>query len=133
MPSISKSYSFSAAHHLPQMPDGHPCKRVHGHNYEVTVLVRGKLDKRGFVLDYHDLDRIVKPIIEALDHQDLAAQGLPAINGIVPADAVTAENLAFGIHRRVKTDLLMVLGMERRKDQIQVRVKETAKTEATYP
>lgn len=71
---IGKQYSFSAAHQLPLVPDGHPCKRLHGHNYVVQVEFRGEIaPKDGFCgnLDFADLDKVVKPIIERLDHQFL--------------------------------------------------------------
>ena len=34
---ISKEFYFSAAHALFGLPDDHPCTRLHGHNYVVTV------------------------------------------------------------------------------------------------
>lgn len=69
---IGKSYSFSAAHYLPKMPDSHPCKRLHGHNYTVEVEVRGDvMPSSGFCngMDFMKLDKLVKPLIEMLDHQ----------------------------------------------------------------
>lgn len=66
---INKEYSFSAAHHIP----GHPkCGKLHGHNYTVTVYVEGPLSSdKAMVLDYHELDTIVQPIIKAFDHKNL--------------------------------------------------------------
>ncbi len=71
---IAKQYSFSAAHHLPKVPDGHPCKRMHGHNYQVEIELRGEIaPKDGFCgnTDFYMVDADVKPIIERLDHQIL--------------------------------------------------------------
>ena len=52
---ISKQFTFSASHELAQMPDGHPCKRVHGHNYVVEVELSSiRLDDYGMILDYHE-------------------------------------------------------------------------------
>ena len=71
---IGKEYSFSAAHQLTKVPDGHPCARLHGHNYLVEVEVRGEVSERnGFCngLDFADLDRDVKPVIEKLYHRFL--------------------------------------------------------------
>ena len=62
---VSKSYTFDAAHHI----TGHSiCNVPHGHTFTLTVYVKGLIDKGGFVIDFHDLNKIVKPIIEALDH-----------------------------------------------------------------
>ena len=71
---IGKQYSFSAAHQLPCVPDGHPCKRLHGHNYIVELEVRGEIaPKDGFCanLDFMEVDKYMKPIIDQLDHHFL--------------------------------------------------------------
>lgn len=83
---IGKQYNFSAAHHLPKVPDGHPCKRMHGHNYMVEVEVRGGVHANGFCngLDFYDIDRHLKPLIDQLDHKSL--------NDFI--DNPTAENVA---------------------------------------
>ena len=71
---IGKQYAFSAAHQLPCVPDGHPCKRLHGHNYVVELEVRGEIaPKDGFCnnLDFMEVDKHMRPIIEKLDHHFL--------------------------------------------------------------
>lgn len=68
---ISKRFAFSAAHHLPWLPEDHPCHRVHGHNYEVTIEVRGHDLLDGFVLDYRALAPVKDWIDATLDHRDL--------------------------------------------------------------
>jgi len=89
---IAKTFRFSAAHHLPQLAEGHPCRNVHGHNFTVTaVLTCAEPDSNGFVLDYGDLDGFRTWINDNLDHGKLDLNeyfteqgwGLP-----------TAENLA---------------------------------------
>jgi len=69
--SISKEYHFSAAHHLVGLREGHPCARVHGHNYVVTLTIRGDVGLDGFVIDYNDLAPFGDYIDNALDHRDL--------------------------------------------------------------
>ncbi len=69
---ICKQYAFSAGHWLPNVGEGHPCRRSHGHNYVVEVMASGELEqRRGWVVDFAELDRYVKPIIAKLDHQML--------------------------------------------------------------
>ena len=68
---ISKVFDFDAAHWLPNVPEGHKCKRMHGHTYRVEVRVKGQLDHRGFVADYAELAEWMAPVIEALDHRTL--------------------------------------------------------------
>ena len=38
---IWKEFSFDAAHLLPNVPEGHKCRRLHGHTYTVRIYVRG--------------------------------------------------------------------------------------------
>jgi len=71
---IGKQYDFCAAHWLPNVPDGHQCKRMHGHNYLIEVEVRGEISPtKGFCngQDFAAIDKIVKPILAKLDHQCL--------------------------------------------------------------
>ena len=86
---IGKQYAFSAAHKLPHVHPNHPCHRLHGHNYTVEVEIRGEIaPKDGFCasVDFLDVDRHMKPIIEQLDHRYL--------NEIDGLDNPTAENIA---------------------------------------
>jgi len=48
------------------------CYRAHGHNYRMEVEVSGLLDDTTtMILDFADLDTLVKPRIEELDHRFL--------------------------------------------------------------
>lgn len=69
---VTRRYHFEAAHFLPNVPDTHRCKRMHGHNYEFDVTIAGSPDERGFLLDFYELDNIVKPnVIDIIDHRTL--------------------------------------------------------------
>lgn len=69
---IAKEFQFSASHNLTTLEDGHPCKRVHGHNYVVTVeLSAAELNEHGFVREYRDLDLLKNYIDECFDHRHL--------------------------------------------------------------
>jgi 6-pyruvoyltetrahydropterin/6-carboxytetrahydropterin synthase len=68
---VTKDFTFEAAHCLPFLPDGHKCKRLHGHSYRFRVAVSGELDWRGFVIDYAEIGAAVNPIVEQLDHRNL--------------------------------------------------------------
>lgn len=86
---ISKDFAFSASHRLEGLPDGHPCGRLHGHNYRVRVRLKGDaLDDVGFLLDYGELKPFGRWVDENLDHRHLNdAMGALGANP-------TAENLA---------------------------------------
>jgi 6-pyruvoyltetrahydropterin/6-carboxytetrahydropterin synthase len=72
---LSKTFRFEAAHHLPAH-DG-KCRRVHGHSWVGVIEVQGDTlhtsgPKAGMVVDFYDLNAAVEPIVEAyLDHHDL--------------------------------------------------------------
>lgn len=70
---ITKSFAFSAAHHLEDLPVGHKCRNPHGHNYTVRLILSTDdgLDEFGFVEDYGALADVKKFIDEELDHRDL--------------------------------------------------------------
>jgi 6-pyruvoyltetrahydropterin/6-carboxytetrahydropterin synthase len=119
---ISKTFHFSAAHHLeglsplPGTHAPHPCSRQHGHNYTVELILRKSvLDAHGFVLDYHLFKPFQEYIDTTLDHHDL--------NEVLGLQT-TAENLARHLY-----DIAWKLFHDA---AITVRVSETAKTWAQY-
>jgi len=69
---LERDYRFEAAHSLPHVGPDHPCRRVHGHSYHVRVVVEGPVDETlGWVIDFADIDSVVRPVIDRLDHQML--------------------------------------------------------------
>ena len=56
---ITHEFAFEAAHHLPHVPEGHKCRRLHGHSYKVTLQVMGEIDPvLGWFIDFGDLDEL---------------------------------------------------------------------------
>lgn len=108
---ICKCYEFSAGHWLPNVPDGHPCKRQHGHNYRVELYAAGEMEQNaGWLVDFAELDGWMKPLIAQLDHRML--------NEILPNP--TAEWLAWWLKVRIPVKLA----------GLKVRVWETPKAYA---
>jgi 6-pyruvoyltetrahydropterin/6-carboxytetrahydropterin synthase len=91
---IGRTYRFESAHHLPLLPDGHKCKNMHGHNYRVDVVVCGKLDPRGFVRDFAEIDAEIMPLIKKVDHH--------LLNEIEGLENPTAEIIATWFLQRIK-------------------------------
>ena len=115
---ITKEFLFDAAHHLPLMPEGHKCKRHHGHSYRVIMELQSeKLDDFGFVLDYGELAPIKEYIDSTLDHRDLVE-----VFGAV-GNTTSAERLALTLFLKFKKQFPMLSA---------VTVCETGKTSATY-
>lgn len=90
---IAATYSFEAAHRLPLLPETHKCHRLHGHNYRLDVAIAGPLDGRGFVIDYAELDAVVQPLVDALDHRYL--------NDIEGLSNPTSEVMAVWFRERI--------------------------------
>lgn len=66
---IEIDFSYEAAHWLPNVPDGHKCKTLHGHSYHLTVALSGAVHAElGWVADYADVRAAVAPTIKCLDH-----------------------------------------------------------------
>lgn len=60
---ITAEFEFEGAHQLAHLPEGHKCKRLHGHSWRMVVGVEGEPDERGFVMDYAELEEIVAPLV----------------------------------------------------------------------
>lgn len=65
---ISKRIEVAGCHHL-ALDYESPCKRLHGHNWIITIYCRAQeLDKNGMVVDF----KKVKDLIHGkLDHRNL--------------------------------------------------------------
>jgi len=118
MYTISKEFSFSAAHSLRNLPASHPCKRMHGHNYKVILEISGThLNEAGMLIDYRALDFLKEHLEYKYDHL--------CLNDVM-SENPTAENLAKEI---------ALFCREKLKNQdvkIKVTVCETEKTKASW-
>ena len=113
---IWKEFSFDAAHLLPNVPEGHKCRRLHGHTYTVRIYVRGEPDENvGWIIDFGDIKEAFDPIRERLDHYYL--------NEIEGLENPTAEMLARWIWQRLEPRLG---GLSR------IEIQETCTSGCTY-
>lgn len=98
---LSKTFHFEAAHMLPTFPDGHKCRRLHGHSFRFDVVVEGEMDaKRGYLIDYGDIKRVAEPLVKRLDHFYL--------NEIDGLENPTSEMLAKWLWERLRPELPML-------------------------
>jgi 6-pyruvoyltetrahydropterin/6-carboxytetrahydropterin synthase len=95
---IFKIFGFEAAHYLPNLPESHKCRRMHGHSFRVEVYVKGAVNEEaGWVMDFADIKECFKPLEEKLDHR--------LLNDIEGLENPTSEHLARWIWRQLKPGL----------------------------
>ncbi|HEX9465096.1 MAG TPA: 6-carboxytetrahydropterin synthase [Alphaproteobacteria bacterium] len=113
---IAKRFQFSASHRIGGLSEGHPCGGLHGHNYEVELILQSAtLDATGFVRDYRELSPLKDFIDATLDHRHL--------NDALGHDQTTAERIARFLYDWCKP---------RWPEVAAVRVSETPRTWAEY-
>lgn len=113
---LSKDFRFEAAHYLPNVPEGHKCRRLHGHSFRGEVIVRGAIDpKTGWLIDFADLRRAVSPVIETLDHY--------LLNEIPGLENPTSENVAIWVWNAIKPNLPLL---------VRVTIEETCTSRCSY-
>lgn len=113
---IFKEFSIEAAHWLPNVPEGHKCRRLHGHSFRIEICVEGPLDETlGWVMDFADLKEAFRPIEDQLDHR--------CLNDVAGLENPTSENLARWIWSRLKSELPALC---------RVTVRETCTTGCVY-
>jgi len=95
MYSIKIEAHFSAAHNLRNYKG--KCEELHGHNWKVeAVVLSGKLDKSGMLLDFEYLKTELNKILEKLDHKYL--NNISYFKKANP----TSENIARYIYENLK-------------------------------
>jgi len=95
---LVKDFRFEAAHFLPNVPEEHKCRRMHGHSFRGEVAVRGPIDPQtGWVMDFADLREAVDPLVRRLDHY--------LLNEIEGLENPTSEIVAIWLWRRLATTL----------------------------
>jgi 6-pyruvoyltetrahydropterin/6-carboxytetrahydropterin synthase len=110
---IWREYGFEAAHWLPNVPDDHKCRRLHGHSYGVEIHVTGRSNAAGWVCDFATIDGAWKSIHAALDHR--------CLNEVAGLENPTSENLARWIWETIALD-----GLSR------VTIRETVRSGCEY-
>ena len=63
---IAKEFRWEMGHRLPEHFG--LCKNIHGHSYKMIVEFEGELDRNQMVIDYYEVEKIINPVIEKLDH-----------------------------------------------------------------
>ena len=98
---LTKQFRFEAAHYLPQFPEGHKCRRLHGHSFRIEVKVQGEVDPlTGIIIDFGDIKKVVKPYINMLDHYCLNEVGEE--RGIEELKMPSSENIGKWLYHELE-------------------------------
>lgn len=124
---IAKEFHWEMGHRLPEHFG--LCKNIHGHSYKMILTVEGDMNDQQMVIDYYDLEKIIHPIIQELDHafmvnknDELVLSFLNQINSkkvVVDFDA-TVENICLFVLDKIKNS-----GLPKNIKSISVRIYET--------
>ena len=125
---IAKEFHWEMGHRLPEHFG--LCKNIHGHSYKMIVEFEGELDEQGMVIDFYDVEKIINPIIEKLDHafmvkddDKLTLEFLEKLDSkkVVVDFFATVENICNYI-----SDIIIKSNLPKNIKFINVRVYETA-------
>lgn len=114
---LKQHFQIESARFLPHLEKSHPCSRMHGHSFKIILRLVDDLDpKLGWVIDYNDIQKAMKPILEQIDHR--------VLNEVAGLENPTSELLAKWIYDKALPLLPMLKS---------VSILETTSTECTYP
>jgi 6-pyruvoyltetrahydropterin/6-carboxytetrahydropterin synthase len=95
---LIRKFDFQAAHRLMCFPEGHKCRRLHGHGFEAELVLEGEVHPEvGYLVDFGEVKAKLKPIRDQLDHAYL--------NDLPDLTHPTAEMLSKWIYDRLKPEL----------------------------
>src|SRR5262245_16908446 len=91
---LVKTFTFEAAHYLPSFPEGHKCRRMHGHSFKVDVVVEGTIpNDKHYLIDYGEIKAVIDPIHAQIDHR--------CLNEIEGLENPTSEMVAAWLWKRI--------------------------------
>ena len=80
------------------VPDGHKCKEIHGHTYQLTAVFEGELEKElEWVIDFAEIKQVINPIIGRIDHK--------LLNDIEGLENPTCEVIAIWLWNQIKPEI----------------------------
>ena len=95
---LFKQFTFDSAHFLPNVPDGHKCKEIHGHTYHLKVWIEGDLEPHyEWVMDFAVLKKAVEPVIKSIDHK--------LMNNLPGLENPTCERIAIWLWDKIKPQI----------------------------
>lgn len=69
---LTREFTFDAAQSVTCFPEGHKCRRVHGHGFKLRISVTGEVNPAtGLFYDHAEIKRQVRPLLDLVDHNYL--------------------------------------------------------------
>ncbi|MDP3276253.1 MAG: 6-carboxytetrahydropterin synthase [Deltaproteobacteria bacterium] len=95
---LVQTVRFESARRLPKTPVDHPCHNLYGLAFYLDIHVMGTLNEEtGWVFDFAEIDRSMKPLRDLMDHHYL--------NDIEGLENPTSEVMVRWIWRRLAPQL----------------------------
>ncbi len=117
---LKQQFQIESARFLPNLPPTHPCRRIHGHSFRITLTLIADENQlksqEGWLIDYNEIVENMKPILNLIDHR--------LLNNVPGLENPTTENLCRWVYG---------LAQEKIPYLTQVSIKETSQTECSYP
>ncbi len=105
---VTKDNLVFASAHFITFP-GHRCETLHGHNYRTRVVVEGGLDPEAhYVLDFAELKRLMKRLVDEIDHKVLLPLQNPKVAVREEGEAVTVAVCGKPAYRFPKADCALL-------------------------
>jgi 6-pyruvoyltetrahydropterin/6-carboxytetrahydropterin synthase len=124
---IAKEFRWEMGHRLPEHFG--QCKNIHGHSYKMLVEFDGELDNQGMIIDYYDVEKIINPIIEKLDHAFMVNKEDKVVLGFL--EKMSSKKVVVDFQSTVENICIYLLGEIKKAslpanvNVIKVRVYET--------
>lgn len=96
---LKHQFRIESARFLPRLPEGHPCKQIHGHSFLITLEIESPSlhPELEWLIDFNQVSEAAKPVLKLLDHQ--------LLNEVPGLENPTSENLCLYIFRKLKPQL----------------------------
>jgi 6-pyruvoyltetrahydropterin/6-carboxytetrahydropterin synthase len=83
---VEKDYLVFASGHFITYTDS--CETLHGHNYRARVELHGDLDEPGYVWDFVTLKKLMRKLVDELDHRVILPLQNPALRLTEDKDSI---------------------------------------------
>ena len=112
------------------------CQNLHGHSYRLIVALIGTNNSGGMVFDFGDISRIVRPILEQLDHSTMLHQSDEPLVGFLQSQSMKLTLVPFHptteeLGQWLLSQIVNQIGKPDNISQIQITLHETATSTVT--